>query len=131
MKPIAKLEGLDYTEVFYDSDIEHFERGLFCIFSDNGHLWFVDTLTGIEETIDGRLYRNKDNLQYKHCRAVKAEPVYLQHVIVKMEPVGSYYNGYIIGEYDDKWLVTDYRCNTLVPKSAVAFIDDIRFGGEA
>lgn len=130
MKPIDKLNGLDYTQAFYDSDTKHFERGLFCIFSDNGHAWFIGTLTGIEETVDGVLYRNEDRLQYKHCHALKPEPAYLQHVIVKQELIGAYHDGYIIGEYNDQWLVISHN-TVLVPKSAVAFVDDIKFGGEA
>lgn len=130
MKPIDKLSNLDYTQVFYDSDTKHCELGLFCIFSDNGHTWFIGTLTGIEETVDGMLYRDADNLQYKHCRTLKPDHVYLQHVIVKQEPLGICYDGYIIGEYNDKWLVMSHH-STLVPKSAVAFVDDIKFGGEA
>ena len=130
MKPIDKLNDLDYTQAFYDSDTKHFERGLFCIFSDNGHAWFTGTLTGIEETTEGALYRNEHSLQYKHCHAIKPDPVYLQHVIVKQEPCGSCYDGYIVGEYIDQWLVMSHRM-MLVPKSMVAFIDDIKFGDEA
>ena len=130
MNPIDKLKELDYTEAFYDSDTKQFERGLFCIFSDTGHAWFTGTLTGIEETVDGMLYRNEGSLQYKHCRALKPNTVYLQHVIVKQEPTNMCYDGYIIGEHDDKWLVMSHH-STLVPKSAVAFVDDIKFGGEA
>lgn len=130
MKPIDKLNDLDYTQAFYDSDTKHFERGLFCIFSDNGHAWFPGTLTGIEETVDGMMYRTEGSLQYKHCRALKPDPVYLQHVIIKQEPIGTCYDGYIIGEYNDQWLVMTHHA-LLVPKSAVAFIDDIRFGDEA
>ena len=128
MKPINKLKELDYTEAFCNSDIEHFERGLFCIFSDTGHTWFTGTLTGIEKTVDGRLYRNEDNLQYKHCRALKPEPAYLQHVVIKHD-LGNCYDGFIIGEHEDKWLVMSSNTQ-LVPKSMVAFVDDIKFGGE-
>lgn len=130
MKPIDKLNDLDYTQAFYDSDTKQFERGLFCIFSDNGHHWFVGTLTGIEETVEGSLYRNEHSLQYKHCHALKPDSVYLQHVIIKQEPIGACCDGYIIGEYIDQWLIMGPHRPTLVPKSAVAFVDDIKFGGE-
>ncbi len=129
MKPIDKLNDLDYTQAFYDSDTKHFEHGLFCIFSDNGHCWHIGTLTGIEETVDGTLYRNELRLQYKHCRALKPEPMYLQHVVIK-HGLGNCYDGFIIGEHEDKWLIMNHH-TMLIPKSEVAFIDDIKFGGEA
>lgn len=129
MNLIDKFNDLDYTQAFYNSDIQHFERGLFCIFSDNGHAWFVGTLTSIEETAEGMLYRNERSLPYKHCRALKSDPVYLQHVIIKEEL--TCYDGYIIGEYADQWLIMTPNRSGFVPKSAVAFVDDIKFGGEA
>ena len=131
MKPIDKLNDLDYTQAFYDSDIKHFECGMFCIFSDNGHVWHIGTLTGLEETVDGSLYRNEQNLQYKHCHALKPDPLYLQHVIIKQEIVSTYCYGYIMGEYTDQWLIMARDRFGLVSKSAVAFVDDIKFGGEA
>ena len=131
MKLIDKLNDLDYTQAFYDSDIKQFELGLFCIFSDNGHVWHIGTLTGLEKTVDGLMYRNEQSLQYKHCHALKPDPVYLQHVVVKQDHIGTCYGGYIIGEYTDQWLIMARDRFGLVPKSAVAFVDDIKFGGEA
>lgn len=131
MNPIDKLNELDYTEAFWDKDTDHFERGIFCIFSDNGHIWHIGTLTGIEDTADGRLYRNEKTLQYKHCRPIRPLPVFCQSVIVGNECADDYYKGLIIGEHKDCWLITTHRGAWLVAKSTVAFIDDIKFGGEA
>lgn len=130
MKPIDKLSELDYTEVFEDKDTSHFECGMFCIFSDNGHIWHVGTLTGIEETANGKLYRNESNLQYKHCRLIKQLPCFCQKVIVGTEYIDDYYSGMIVGEQEDSWLIMTHRGTFFVPKSNVAFIDDIKFGGE-
>lgn len=131
MKPIDKLSELDYTEVFEDKDTNHFEWGMFCIFSDNGHIWHVGTLTGIEETANGKLYRNESNLQYKHCRIIKPLTCYCQTVIVGNKYADDYYSGMIVGEHEDRWLIMTHRGTFCVPKSAVAFVDDIKFGGEA
>lgn len=132
MNPIDKLNELDYTEAFCDKDADHFEPGIFCIFSDNGHIWHIGTLTGIEDTIDGKLYRNENNLQYKHCRYLHTcnAHKYLQQVIVKEKPVSYCYDGFIIGEYKDCWRITTCQGASLVEKSKVAFIDNIKFGGE-
>jgi hypothetical protein len=131
MNPIDKLNELDYTEAFDNKDADHFEPGIFCIFSDNGHIWHVGTLTGIEDTADGCLYRNEETLQYKHCRIIKPSPACCQAVIVSHKCADDYYKGLIIGEDKDRWLITCPRGVWCVPKSNVAFIDGIKFGGEA
>ena len=133
MNPIDKLSELDYTEVFSHSDADGFECGLFCIFSDNGHVWHIGTLTGVEDTTDGKLYRNEDNLQYKHCRYLCTCDAnrYLQQVIVKEKPISYCYDGFIIGEYKDCWRIMTHKGASLVEKSNVAFIDNIKFGGKA
>lgn len=130
MNPIDKLNELDYTEAFWDTDADHFERGMFCIFSDNGHIWHIGTLTGIENTADGRLYRNEKTFQYKHCRPIKPDPAFCQSVIVGNKYADDYCKGLIIGEHKDCWLITTHRGPWLAAKSTVAFIDDIKFGGE-
>lgn len=136
MNPIDKLKSADFVRTFQCTDlVEHdFERyiGDYGIFSDDGQLWAVDILAGIEVTEDGLQYRRKSSgLQYRHFRRIK-----LNHgvrvVVVSSKTQVPSCDGFIIGERKDTWLVSTMAYDQPVyeiPKSErVIFKDE---GGEA
>lgn len=134
MNPIDKLKSADFVRTFQCTDlVEHdFERyiGNYGIFSDDGQLWSVDILAGIEVTEDGLQYRRKSSgLQYRHFRRIKLNHGVPAVVISSNTPS---YDGFIIGERKDMWFMTTPAYDRPVyeiPKSErVIFKDE---GGEA
>lgn len=134
MNPIDKLKSADFVRTFQCTDlVEHdFERyiGDYGIFSDDGQLWAVDILAGIEVTEDGLQYRRKSSgLRYRHFRLIKFNHGIRAVVIGSNTPSCD---GFIIGERKDMWLMATPAYDRPVyeiPKSErVIFKDE---GGEA
>lgn len=131
MNPIDKLKSADFVRTFQCTDlVEHdFERyiGDYGIFSDDGQFWSVDILAGIEVTEDGLQYRRKSSaLQYRHFRRIKLNHGVPAVVISPKTQVPSC-DGFIIGERNDKWLVSTLAYDGTVyeiPKSERVIFKD-------
>ena len=104
MNPIDKLQKCDFTEVFMEQDVNNAyptNIDLYAIFSDDGQSWMLDTLTGVEVTAHGLLFRRKNTLQYKHCRLIK----YHNGIKVIARVDDEACDCFIIGEHDDRFIV--------------------------
>lgn len=127
MNPIDKLKAADFASTFQCTELREPDVryiGDYGIFSDDGQLWAVDTLAGIEVTIDGLQFRRGSSaLQYRHFHAIRLDRGIPVVVIAKNRPSCD---GLIIGERKDKWLVCTPTCPVPVeiPKSAHLYFRD-------
>ena len=120
MNPIDKLKTADFVRIFQCTDLAEPDVryiGDYGIFSDDGQLWAVDILAGIEVTEDGLQYRRKSSaLQYRHFRRIRCDKGIPVVAIPKDKPSCA---GLIIGEREDAWLVCTpaYHVPVAIPKS--------------
>ena len=126
MNPIDKLQKCDFAEVFLNQDVvdAHLANiGLYAIFSDDGQNWTLDTLTGIEVTANGLLFRRKNTLQYKHCRLIRWQ--YGIEIIARVNDETR--DCRIIGEREDRFVIFTTRGGCIYD---IAKTDIIQTGDE-
>jgi hypothetical protein len=131
MNPIDKLKAADFASTFQCEELREPDAryiGYYGIFSDDGQLWSVDILAGIEVTNDGLQFRRgSSGLQYRHFHLIKnGIPVV---AIAKYRPSCD---GLIIGERKDKWLVCTpaYSVPVEIPKSVYIYFRNEEEGDE-
>jgi hypothetical protein len=133
MNPIDKLKAADFASTFQCEELREPDAryiGYYGIFSDDGQLWSVDILAGIEVTNDGLQFRRgSSGLQYRHFHVIKFNRGIPVVAIAEYRPSCD---GRIIGERNDKWLVFtpayDRPVHEIPKSERVIFKDE---GGEA